>query len=115
MAGVLDLVGPGVVTGEDVKKVFDHAKAEGFALPAVNVVGTDSVNAVIEAAAEAKSPIIVQFSSGGAGFYAGQGCPADDAMVLGAVSGAQHVHSMATAYGVPVILHTDHADRKSVV
>lgn len=112
MAGVLDLVGPGVVTGEDVKKVFDHAKSEGFALPAVNVVGTDSVNAVLEAAAQANSPIIVQFSSGGAGFYAGLGCPADDAMVLGAVSGAQHVHDMAAAYGVAVILHTDHAARK---
>ena len=62
MAGVLDLVGPGVVTGEDVKKVFDFAKAEGFALPAVNVVGTDSVNAVLEAAAIAGSDVIVQLS-----------------------------------------------------
>ena len=112
MTKVLDVVKAGVVTGDDVQKVLQIAKDEGFALPAVNVVGTDSVNAVLEAAAAVKSPIIVQFSSGGAGFYAGQGCPASDAMVLGAVSGAHHVHMMADAYGIPVILHTDHAARK---
>jgi fructose-bisphosphate aldolase class II len=105
-------VKPGVVTGDDVQKLLQIAKDDGFALPAVNVVGTNSVNAVLEAAAVAKSPIMVQFSSGGAGFYAGQGCTSPDAMVLGAVSGAQHVHAMAEAYGVPVILHTDHAARK---
>jgi fructose-bisphosphate aldolase class II len=112
MTKVLDVVKPGVVTGDDVQKLLQIAKDEGFALPAVNVVGTDSVNAVLEAAALAKSPIIVQFSSGGAGFFAGQGCPSPDAMVLGSISGAQHVHMMAEAYGVPVILHTDHAARK---
>jgi fructose-bisphosphate aldolase class II len=112
MAHVLDVIKPGVVTGDDVQKLLQIAKDEGFALPAVNVVGTDSVNAVLEAAAIAKSPIIVQFSSGGAAFYAGSGCPSPDAMVLGAISGAQHVHLMAEAYGVPVILHTDHAARK---
>jgi fructose-bisphosphate aldolase class II len=112
MTKVLDLVSPGVVTGDDVQKVLQIAKDEGFALPAVNVVGTDSVNAVLEAAAAVNSPIIVQFSSGGASFFAGQGCPSPDAMVLGSISGAQHVHLMAQAYGVPVILHTDHAARK---
>ncbi len=112
MTNVLDVIKAGVVTGDDVQKLLQIAKDEGFALPAVNVVGTDSVNAVLEAAAIAKSPIIVQFSSGGAGFYAGSGCPSPDAMVLGAVSGAHHVHLMAEAYGVPVILHTDHAARK---
>ncbi|MGD8587723.1 MAG: class II fructose-bisphosphate aldolase [Chromatiales bacterium] len=112
MTKVLDVVKPGVVTGDDVQKLLQIAKDEGFALPAVNVVGTDSVNAVIEAAALVKSPVIVQFSSGGAGFFAGQGCPSPDAMALGSISGAQHVHMMAEAYGVPVILHTDHAARK---
>ena len=112
MTQVLDVVKAGVVTGDDVQKVFQVAKDEGFAIPAVNVVGSNSVNAVIEAAAKAKSPIMVQFSSGGAGFYAGKDCPADNPMVLGAVSGALHVHAMSEAYAVPVILHTDHAARK---
>ena len=112
MTGVLDIVQPGVVTGDDVQKLLQAAKAAGFALPAVNVVGSNSANAVLEAAAAAKSPIIIQLSSGGAGFFAGQGCPSDQAMVLGAVSGAQHVHTLAQAYGVAVILHTDHASRK---
>lgn len=112
MTKVLDVVKPGVLTGDDVQKLLQLAKEEGFALPAVNVVGTNSVNAVLEAAAVANSPIMVQFSSGGASFFAGQGCPSPDVMVLGAVSGAQHVHAMAEAYGVPVILHTDHAARK---
>lgn len=112
MTKVLDVVKPGVVTGDDVQKLLQIAKDEHFALPAVNVVGSDSINAVLEAAAIAKSPVMVQFSSGGAGFYAGKGCLADNPMVLGAISGAQHVHAMAAAYGVPVILHTDHASRK---
>ena len=112
MTQVLDVVKAGVVTGDDVQKLLQVAKDEGFALPAVNVVGSDSINAVLEAAAKAKSPVIVQFSSGGAGFYAGKGCPADNPMVIGAVAGAQHVHTMAEAYGVPAILHTDHAARK---
>jgi fructose-bisphosphate aldolase class II len=112
MTQVLDAVAPGVVTGDDVQKLLQIAKDEGFALPAVNVVGSDSVNAVLEAAAIAKSPVMIQFSSGGAGFYAGKGCPAENPMVVGAVAGAKHVHTMAEAYGVPVILHTDHAARK---
>jgi fructose-bisphosphate aldolase class II len=111
---VLDVVKPGVVTGDDVQKLFKVAKDEGFAIPAVNVVGTDSVNAVLEAAAVAKSPVIIQFSSGGAIFYAGKGLKLEglEAAVLGAVSGAKHVHMLAEKYGVPVILHTDHAARK---
>ena len=112
MTRVLDIVKPGVVTGDDVQKLLQVAKNEGFALPAVNVVGSNSINAVLEAAAKAGSPVMIQFSSGGAGFYAGKGCPAENAMVLGAIAGAQHVHAMAEAYGVPVILHTDHAARK---
>ena len=108
---VLDSVKPGVLFGDDVAKVFQIAKANKFALPAVNVVGSDSINGVLEAAASVKSPVIIQFSNGGAAFMAGKGCPANGA-VLGAISGAQHVHAMAEAYGVPVILHTDHAAKK---
>ncbi len=111
---VLDVVKPGVVTGDDVQKLFKVAKEEGFALPAVNVVGTDSVNAVLEAAAAVKSPVMIQFSNGGAVFYAGKGLKLDgqEAAILGAVSGAKHIHMLAEKYGVPVILHTDHAARK---
>ncbi len=110
-AKVLDAVKPGVLFGDDVSKVFEIAKANRFALPAVNVVGTDSVNAVLEAAATVKSPVIIQFSNGAAKFVAGKGLKENDG-VIGAISGAQHVHAMAEVYGVPVILHTDHAARK---
>ena len=112
--GILDIVSPGVLFGEDVQKVYAHAKKIGFAIPAVNVVGTDSINGVLEAAAKVKSPVIIQFSNGGASYYAGKGLSNKDekAAIIGAVSGAIHVHMMADAYGVPVILHTDHAAKK---
>ncbi|VGO21481.1 class II fructose-bisphosphate aldolase [Pontiella sulfatireligans] len=110
-AKVLDAVKPGVLFGDDVAKVFQIAKENKFALPAVNVVGSDSINGVLEAAAAVNSPVIIQFSNGGAAFTAGKGCPANGA-VLGAIAGAKHVHMMAEAYGVPVILHTDHAAKK---
>jgi fructose-bisphosphate aldolase class II len=111
---VLDAVKPGVVTGDDVQKVFEIAKENHFALPAVNVVSTNSANAVMEAAREVKSPVMIQFSNGGAVFYAGKGLPNDgqQAAIMGAVSGAKHIHHMAELYGVPVILHTDHAAKK---
>ncbi len=109
---VLDIVDAGVLTGSEAKKLFAYAKENGFAIPAVNVVGTDSVNAVLESASRVNSPIIIQFSNGGAQYFAGKGLKTSDAAVLGAVSGAQHVHMLAKAYGVPVILHTDHAARK---
>jgi len=111
-AKVLDVIKPGVVTGDDLQTLFGIAKSEGFAIPAVNVVGTSSVNAVLEAAKKVNSPVIVQFSNGGAAYYAGKGLPSDTAAVLGAISGAKHVHTLAKAYGVPVVLHTDHAARK---
>lgn len=111
-AKVFDFVKPGVVSGDDVGKIFAIAKANGYALPAVNVVGTDSVNAVLEAAKNVNSPVIIQFSNGGAQFYAGKGIDANEAAVLGAISGALHVETLARAYGIPVILHTDHAARK---
>lgn len=112
MAKLLDIVKPGVVTGEDVQKIFAYAKANNFAIPAVNCVGSDSVNAVLETAARVKAPVIIQFSNGGAAFYAGKGIkPTSGARpdVLGAIAGAKHVHTLAKEYGVPVILHTDHA------
>jgi fructose-bisphosphate aldolase class II len=111
---ISDVVKPGVVTGADVQKVFEIAKQNEFAIPAVNVVGTNSVNAVIEAAREVNSPVIIQFSNGGAVFFAGKGLSNENqyAAIVGAISGAKHVHAMAEAYGVPVILHTDHAAKK---
>jgi fructose-bisphosphate aldolase class II len=104
----------GVVTGDDVQAIFDDALENQYALPAVNVVGTNSVNAVIETAAELNSPVMVQFSNGGGIFYAGKSLSNENqnAAIAGSVSGAMHVHAMAEAYDVPVILHTDHAARK---
>ncbi|WP_438864487.1 class II fructose-bisphosphate aldolase [Neptunicella sp.] len=114
MSKIFDFVKPGVVTGDDVQKVFSVAKENKFALPAVNVVGSDSINAVLEAAAKVKAPVIIQFSNGGGAFYAGKGLKLDgqQAAILGSVSGAHHVHALAQSYGVPVIVHTDHAARK---
>jgi fructose-bisphosphate aldolase class II len=112
--GVLDIVKPGVVLGEDVKKVFEYAKANGFAIPAVNCTSTSTINAALEAAKKVNSPIIIQFSNGGAAFVAGKGLDNKDqkASVLGACSGAQHVHKMAEAYGVVAFVHTDHCAKK---
>ncbi len=111
---VLDCVKSGVVSGDDLQKVFQIAKEQNFAIPAVNVIGTDSINAALEAASKINSPIIIQFSNGGASFYAGKGLDNTDekAAILGAISGATHVHMVAESYGVPVILHTDHAAKK---
>jgi len=103
---------PGVVTGQDYLTLLKACQDGGYALPAVNVVGTNSINAVLEAAAKNKADVIIQLSNGGARFFGGEGCPdATAARVLGAVSAAQHVHTLAAAYGVCVVLHTDHADR----
>ena len=108
---ILDIVKPGVVTGEDVQKIFAICKENKFALPAVNVISTGSINAVLEAAAKVKAPVIIQFSNGGAQYVAGKGLKLEgqQTAILGAIAGAKHVHTMAEAYGVPVILHTDHA------
>ncbi len=114
MKRVLDVVKPGVVTGDDLGKLLAIAKEEGFAMPAVNVVGTDSINGILEAAREVNSPVMIQLSNGGAAFYAGKGLKLDgqQAQILGAISAAKHVHTLAEAYGVPVVLHTDHAAKK---
>lgn len=111
---VLSKINPGVVTGDDVQELFRIAKTNQFALPAVNVIGTDSINAVLESARIVNSPAIIQFSNGGAAFYAGKGMSNENeqAAVAGAISGAMHIHHMAALYGVPVLIHTDHAARK---
>ncbi len=104
----------GVVTGDQVQEIFAHAKANQYALPAANVVGTNTVNAVLETARDVNSPVILQFSNGGAVFFAGKGMNNDGqkAAIAGAVSGAHHVHQVAALYGTRVILHTDHAAKK---
>ena len=114
MTKVLEAVKAGVATGDAVQKIFELAKAGNYALPAVNCVNTDTVNSVLEAAAKAKAPVIVQFSNGGASFFAGKGLKLEgqQAAILGAIAGAKYVHAVAETYGVPVILHTDHAAKK---
>ncbi|MFD1140378.1 class II fructose-bisphosphate aldolase [Larkinella insperata] len=105
---------PGVVTGEGVSEIFRHANENDYALPAVNVVGTNSVNAVLETAKAVNSPVIIQFSNGGGIFYAGKTLSNanQQAAIAGSISGALHVHHVAELYGVPVILHTDHCAKK---
>lgn len=105
---------PGVATGLEVQAIFKLAKEKSFALPAVNVIGSSSINAVLETAKELNAPVIIQFSNGGANFNAGKGLSNEDqkAAIAGAVAGAKHIHLMSEAYGVPVILHTDHCAKK---
>jgi fructose-bisphosphate aldolase class II len=101
---------PGVATGDQVQEIFNHAKANAYALPAVNVVGSNTVNAVMETAAALNSPVIIQYSNGGSVFNAGKGLNNDHqkAAILGGIAGAEHIHRLAEAYGATVILHTDH-------
>ena len=105
---------PGVIFGDDVKKLFDFANKNNFAIPAVNVVNTNTVNAVLETARDLNSPVIIQFSNGGAHFFGGKGLSSEgqEGPIAGAISGAIHVHNISEYYGVPVILHTDHAAKK---
>ncbi len=104
----------GVLYGDEVTELFNYANDHNFALPAVNVIGTDSINAVMQTAKDVNSPVIIQFSNGGASFYAGKGMSNDNqrASILGAISGAKHVKTLAEAYGISVILHTDHCAKK---
>ena len=104
----------GVLHGDEVTELFNFANDNNFAIPAVNVTGTDTVNAVLETAKLVNSPVIIQFSNGGAQFFAGKGMPNDNqkATILGGISGAMHVHALARAYGVTAILHTDHCAKK---
>ncbi len=114
MSALREKIPAGVVTGDQVQEIFANAKANRFALPAANVVGTNSVNAVMETAREANAPVILQFSNGGAVFFAGKGIGNEDqkAAIAGAISGAHHVHRVAALYDARVILHTDHCARK---
>lgn len=106
---------PGVVWGDSYKTLVNACKDGQYALPAVNVTGTNTVNAVMEAAAKNKADVIIQLSNGGAEFYAGKGCPDGfQAKVLGAVSAARHVHLLAAQYGIAAVLHTDHANKKLI-
>lgn len=111
---ILDVVKAGVVTGDNVQKIFQIARENNFALPAVNCVNTDTINAVMETAAKVRAPVIVQFSNGGAQFIAGKGLKLEgqESAILGAIAGAHHVHLLAEKYGVPVMLHTDHCAKK---
>jgi fructose-bisphosphate aldolase class II len=105
---------PGVATGKEVQNIFNYAKEKGFALPAVNVIGSNTINGVLETAKALNAPVIIQFSNGGAQFNAGKGLSNEGqkAAIAGSIAGAKHVHQMAEAYGVPVILHTDHCAKK---
>ncbi|MDA0882180.1 MAG: class II fructose-bisphosphate aldolase [Bacteroidetes bacterium] len=100
----------GVLWGDEVQELMQHANENNYALPAVNVIGSNSINAVLETARDVNSPVIVQFSNGGGVFNAGKGLSNEGqkAAIMGSVAGAHHVHMLAEAYGVPVILHTDH-------
>lgn len=104
----------GVLFGDELAALYKDAKDAQFALPAVNTIGTNSINATLETAAKVNSPVIIQFSNGGAQFIAGKGMPNDNlqANIAGAISGALHIHNVAKYYGVPVVLHTDHAAKK---
>ncbi|TXD54143.1 MULTISPECIES: class II fructose-bisphosphate aldolase [unclassified Polaribacter] len=105
---------PGVATGKEVQEIFKLAKEKGFALPAVNVIGSNTINGVLETAKELNAPVIIQFSNGGAQFNAGKGLSNENekAAIAGGIAGAKHIHELALAYGVPVILHTDHCAKK---
>lgn len=104
---------PGVIHGDEVTELLNYANEHNFALPAVNVIGNNTINGVLETAKEVNSPVIIQFSNGGAAFVAGKGLDNanQQAAILGGISGAMHVHTLAKAYGVTVILHTDHCAR----
>jgi fructose-bisphosphate aldolase, class II len=106
----------GVLHGDEVTDLFNYANENNFAIPAVNVIGTNSINAVMQTAKEVNSPVIIQFSNGGAAFFAGKGLDNKDqkAAIYGGISGASHIHTMAEAYGVTVVLHTDHCARKLI-
>lgn len=104
----------GILFGDQLAALYQDAKDNQFALPAVNTIGTNTINATLETAAKVNSPVIIQFSNGGAQFIAGKGMPNEhlQANISGAISGALHIHNVAKYYGVPVVLHTDHAAKK---
>ncbi|ANZ22644.1 class II fructose-bisphosphate aldolase [Buchnera aphidicola (Diuraphis noxia)] len=112
---ILNIIKPGVVTGNEARKIFEFAKKKKFAIPAVNCIGTDSINSVLETAARMRAPVIIQFSHGGAAFIAGykeRFKSTQEQAIQGSISGAKHVHLMAKYYKIPVILHTDHCSKE---
>ncbi|KAJ1311141.1 hypothetical protein OPQ81_009642 [Rhizoctonia solani] len=113
--GVLDIVPAGVLTGDNVRKLFEYAREHNFAIPAVNITSSSTANAVLEAARDIKAPIILQASQGGSAYFAGKGLANSnqEASIIGAIAAAHHVRTVAKAYGVPVVLHTDHCAKKA--
>ena len=105
---------PGVASGQEVQEIFQHAKSKQYAMPAVNVVGSNTINTVLETARDVNAPVIIQFSNGGAQFNAGKGLSNEEqrAAIAGSIAGAHHIHALAEAYQTPVILHTDHCAKK---
>ncbi|CDS08217.1 Putative Fructose-bisphosphate aldolase [Lichtheimia ramosa] len=112
--GLLDVVPAGVVTGDNLRKLFEYAREHKFAIPAINCTSTSTINAALEAARDIKSPIIIQFSNGGSAYIAGKGLSNknQEASIIGAVAGAQYVRAVAKAYGIPVVIHSDHCAKK---
>ncbi|KAI7882185.1 fructose-bisphosphate aldolase, class II [Lichtheimia hyalospora FSU 10163] len=112
--GLLDIVPAGVVTGDNLRKLFEYAREHKFAIPAINCTSTSTINAALEAARDLKSPIIIQFSNGGSAYVAGKGLSNknQEASIIGAVAGAQYVRAVAKAYGIPVVIHSDHCAKK---
>jgi len=112
--GILDIVPAGVLTGDNVRKLFEYAKENQFAIPAINVTSSSTANAVLEAARDIKSPIILQVSQGGSAYFAGKGLANDkqQASIAGSVAAALHIRAVSKAYGVPVVLHSDHCAHK---
>ena len=108
---------PGVASGQEVQEIFQHAKSKQYAMPAVNVVGSNTINTVLETAREVNAPVIIQFSNGGAQFNAGKGLSNDGqrAAIAGSIAGAHHIHALAEAYNTPVILHTDHCAKNLIL
>ncbi|KAG8783270.1 Fructose-bisphosphate aldolase 1 [Serendipita sp. 397] len=112
--GVLDIVPAGVLTGDQTRKLFEYARENQFAIPAVNVTSSSTANAVLEAARDSKSPIIIQCSQGGSAYYAGKGLPNgnQEASITGAIAAAHHVRAVAASHGIPVVMHSDHCAKK---
>ncbi|ORY96155.1 fructose-bisphosphate aldolase, class II [Syncephalastrum racemosum] len=112
--GLLDIVPAGVVTGDNLRKLMNYAREHKFAIPAINCTSTSTINAALEAARDLKSPIIIQFSNGGSAYFAGKGLSNknQEASIIGAVAGAQYVRAVAKAYGIPVVVHSDHCAKK---
>jgi len=112
--GVLEVIPAGVLTGDQTRKLFEYAREHKFAIPAINVTSSSTANAVLEAARDVKSPIIIQVSQGGAAYFAGKGLPngKQEASITGSIAAAQHIRTVAKSYGVPVVMHSDHCAKK---